>query len=212
MKSSFNGQLRKLKNESEVSLGSCWEIGTLSKMKRPSWTSRFLSENASSSLSSTYFTSDFFVAFDGRHLSDSSMREVSEVNVKFVATWLKQWKKNNGENMRQVLLISLYQIWNVQKRKNQPREELSIIFFHFKNGLFTLKKLAMRMKVLVCENNSYGTSSPLMVTDCLAKLFTGLTSQTTCLRKPFKRNKAPDKAIGCLEKLLWIKDWKTKKC
>ena len=29
------------------------------------------------------------------------------------------------------------------------------------------------MKVLVCENNSSGTSSPFMVTDCLGKLFTG---------------------------------------
>ena len=28
------------------------------------------------------------------------------------------------------------------------------------------------MKVLVCENNPNGTSSPFMVTDCLGKFFT----------------------------------------
>ena len=42
--------------------------------------------NASSSLCSAIFTTDFFVAFGGRHLNDSSIREFSEVNVKFVAT------------------------------------------------------------------------------------------------------------------------------
>ena len=30
------------------------------------------------------------------------------------------------------------------------------------------------MKVLVCENDSSGTSSPFMVTDCLENLFTGI--------------------------------------
>ena len=99
VQSCFNGQLRKLKKEIEVNVGSCWEIGTLSQMKRPSWKIRIPSEDVSSSLCSTNFTSDFFVAFDVRHLSNSSIREVSEVNVKFVATWLKQWKRNNDENM-----------------------------------------------------------------------------------------------------------------
>ena len=47
------------------------------------------------------------------------------------------------------------------------------------------------MKVLVCENNSSVTSSPFSVTDCLGKLFTGLTSQTACLRKSLERNKVP---------------------
>ncbi len=45
-----------------------------------------LSENASFPLCSTVFTNKFFVAFEGRHLSNTSIREVSEVNVKFVAT------------------------------------------------------------------------------------------------------------------------------
>ena len=99
VQSCFNGQLRKLKKESQVSLGSCWKIGTLKKMKRPSWTSRILSENTSSILCSTFFTSDFFVAFDGRHLINNSVREISDINVKFIATWLKQWKRNYGENM-----------------------------------------------------------------------------------------------------------------
>ena len=64
-----------------------------------SWTSRIPSGNASSILFSTFFTSDFFVAFDGRQLSKKSIKEVFEVNVKIVATWSKQWKRKNGENM-----------------------------------------------------------------------------------------------------------------
>ena len=43
-----------------------------------------LSENASTSLCSTILTSSFSVAFEGRHLSNSSISEVFEVNVKFV--------------------------------------------------------------------------------------------------------------------------------
>ena len=62
------------------------------------------------------------------------------------------------------------------------------------------------MEVLVCENNSSETSSPFMVTDCLGKFITGLTSQTACLRKSLKRKslrtKSPNKATGCLEILL----------
>ena len=41
----------------------------------------------------------FFVASDGRHLSNSSIKEVSEVNVKFEATLLKQSKGNNDKIM-----------------------------------------------------------------------------------------------------------------
>ena len=41
--------------------------------------------------------------------------------------------------MEQVLLITLYQKWSVHKGKDQPREELSINFFHFKNRLDTFK-------------------------------------------------------------------------
>ena len=44
------------------------------------------------------------------------------------------------------------------------------------------------MKALVCEKNSSGTSYPFMVTDWI---FTGLTSQTACLRKSLNRNKVP---------------------
>ena len=44
------------------------------------------------------------------------------------------------------------------------------------------------MKVLVLENNSSGTSSPFMGTDWI---FTGLTSQTACLRESLKSNKVP---------------------
>ena len=76
----------KLKKESDVGLGSCGEIGTLSKMMHPSRTSCLPSENASSGLCFTIFTTHILVAYDGRHLSNSSIREVSEVNLKFVGT------------------------------------------------------------------------------------------------------------------------------
>ena len=62
-------------------------------------------------------------------------------------------------------------------------------FLSFCKRTIYIQKLAIRMKLLVCEGNSSGTSSPFMVTDCLGKLFTGLTLQTACLRKSLKRNK-----------------------
>ena len=55
------------------------------------------SEKASSSLCSTILTINFFCAFEEKHLSNSSWTEVSKVNVKFRATWLNQWKINNGD-------------------------------------------------------------------------------------------------------------------
>ena len=39
------------------------------------------------------------------------------------------------------------------------------------------------MKVLVCENNSSGTSSPLMVIDCLGKIFTGINEADSVSEK-----------------------------
>ena len=47
-------------------------------------------------------------------------------------------------------------------------------FLSFQKRTIFIQKLAIRMKVLVCENNSSGTSSPFMVTDCPGKLFTGI--------------------------------------
>ena len=41
--------------------------------------------------------------------------------------------------MQQVLLITSYEIWNVQKRKDQPWEELSINFFHLKTDFLHSK-------------------------------------------------------------------------
>ena len=37
--------------------------------------------------------------------------------------------------------------------------------------------------MLVCENNSSGTSSPFMVTDCLGKIFTGIHSADSVSEK-----------------------------
>ena len=59
------------------------------------------------------------------------------------------------------------------------------------------------MEVLVCENNSSGTSSPFMVTDCLGKLFPGINIARQRVRENhFRGTKYPDKAKGCLEELL----------
>ena len=45
------------------------------------------------------FHKSLFAGLEGRNLSNSSITEVFEVNVKFVTTWLNQWKRNNGENV-----------------------------------------------------------------------------------------------------------------
>ena len=47
------------------------------------------------------------------------------------------------------------------------------------------------MKVLVCENNSSGTSSPFMVTDCLRKLFTGIHSADSVSEKFTQDEQSP---------------------
>ena len=71
---SYNGHLRKLKNYREVGLGSCWEIGTLSKMKCLSWTSPLMpSKTAYSILCSTFFMGNCFAALEGRNLSSSNI-------------------------------------------------------------------------------------------------------------------------------------------
>ena len=56
------------------------------------------------------------------------------------------------------------------------------------------------MKVLVCQNNSSGTSSHFMVTDCLGKNFTGIniTRQRVCENHQGGKE-SPDKVTGCLQ-------------
>ena len=69
-------------------------------MKWLSWTTPLMpSKKAYSSLCSTLFTSLFFAGLEGRNLSNSSITGVSEVNVKFVTTWLNQWKTNKVEKI-----------------------------------------------------------------------------------------------------------------
>ena len=60
------------------------------------------------------------------------------------------------------------------------------------------------MEVLVCENNSSGTSSPFMVTDCVGKLVTGINIARQRVWENYLRGtESPEKAKPCLEKLLW---------
>ena len=69
------------------------------------------------------------------------------------------------------------------------------------------------MEVLVCEINSSGTNSPFMVTLCLRKIFKGINiASQRVWENHLGGKKSPDKATGCLEKLLWTNDWKTKEC
>ena len=53
-------------------------------------------------------------------------------NVKFFAFRLKQRKRNNGENMQQVLLITSYQIWDIQKVKTHHKRSCQSISFVLK--------------------------------------------------------------------------------
>ena len=139
VKSSFDDQLRKLKKQREVSLQSCWEIGTLSKMKRPSWTSRIPSEIVFSSLCCTIFARTFFVAFVGRHLSNSRIKEVFEVNVKFVATWLRQWKKKWWRKLLASVTHFLISDMECPKKEKVTMRGAVNQFFHFQNRLHTIK-------------------------------------------------------------------------
>ena len=102
-------------------------------------TSCFSVKKAFSSLCST-----FFFVLEGKSLSNSSTTEVFEVNVKFVATWLKHWKRKEAKLCSKYYSI----IYNIHlktkkktnhKRKDQPWGQLSIIFFCFKNRPYTFK-------------------------------------------------------------------------
>ena len=176
------------------------------------WTSPLmLSKNAHSSLCSTFFTSNFFAALEGRNLSYSSITEVSEVNVKFVATWLNQSKRNNGEKCSKCYSL-LYTIYGKTiKGKSNSKGSCQSISFVLKTDYLHLK-LVKWMEELVCQKNSSGTSSPIVVTDCLGKFFTGIniSRQLVWENHSSRIEPPPDKATGCLEKLLWTSDWKTK--
>ena len=45
------------------------------------------------------FHKRFFAALKGSILCNITVTKVFEVNVKFVATWVNQWKRNDGEKM-----------------------------------------------------------------------------------------------------------------
>ena len=47
------------------------------------------------------------------------------------------------------------------------------------------------MKVLVCENNSSGTSSPFMVTECLGKLFAAIYTKHSVSEKITQEEQSP---------------------
>ena len=67
------------------------------------------------------------------------------------------------------------------------------------------------MTEFVCHNNSSGTFSPIMVTDCLRKLFKGINiSRQQVWENHSIGIESPDKVTGCLEKLLWTNEWKNK--
>ena len=63
----------------------------------------------------------------------------------------------------------------------------------------------------VCQKSSSGTSSTFMVTGCLGNFFTGINiSRQHVWEKQSSGIEFPDKATGCLEKLLWTNEWKNK--
>ena len=67
------------------------------------------------------------------------------------------------------------------------------------------------MTQFVCQNNSSGKSSPIMVTDCLWKFFTGINiSRQHVWENHSSEIESRDKATSCLKKLLWTNEWKNK--
>ena len=54
------------------------------------------------------------------------------------------------------------------------------------------------MTEFVCQNNSSGASSPIMVTDCLGKFFTGINiSRQLVWENHSSATQSPDKATDC---------------
>ena len=96
-----------------------------------------------------------------------------------------------------MLLITLYHIWKDQKRKDQTQKEGATVrgavnqFLLFQKTVYIPLKLVKWVKVLVCENNSSGTSSPFMVTDCLGKLFTWINVADNVSEKITQKEQSP---------------------
>ena len=155
------------------------------------------SKNAYSSLCSTFFTINFLAALEERNLSISSIREVSAENVKFVTTWLNQWKRNSGKKMQQVLLITLYYIWKDHKRKDQTWKEtptvreLSISFSRFKNRLYTFKNWLNGWKSLYVKTNQIEKIPLLWLQTVWEKFIRGLTSPDSVSKKITQLEQSP---------------------
>ena len=67
------------------------------------------------------------------------------------------------------------------------------------------------MTEFACQNKSSRTSSPIMVTDYLGEFFTEINiSRQLVWENRSSGIESLDKATGCLEKLLWTNDLKTK--
>ena len=129
-------------------------------MKRPSWTSRIPSGNAPSSLCSTFFLTDSFIAFDKRQLNNSSVREKSEVNVKYVATWLKQWKRNKCKKCSKSHSLHYIRCRMFENGKNNFERSCLWFCFILKTDYLHLKtsykkEIACRWKQLKWNNLSF---------------------------------------------------------
>ena len=211
VQSNFNGQLRKLKIERGVSLGSCWQNRTLIKTKRPSLAFRIPSENHSSNLCSTIFTSKFFVALDDRNLSISNIREVSEVNVKFEATWLKQWKKMAKLCSKCHSLLYIGYIMSKKEKTIHNRSCRSISFILKAN--YVHSKTINKFKSACLWKQLKWSKFPFSGDTLAGKnIHLDWHRKERTWRNQLTGAKSPDKATVCLEKLLWTKNWKTKWC
>ena len=68
------------------------------------------------------------------------------------------------------------------------------------------------MTEFVCQNNSSRTSSLYYGDRLSEKNFTGINISRQLVGENHSSGiESPDKATGCLEKLFWTNDWKTKK-
>ena len=179
-------------------------------MKRPRWTSRIPPENDCSSLCSTLFTTDFFVAFGGRHLSNSSLWEFSEVDVNFVAIRPEQRKKL-AKIWSKCYLLFYIRYGISEKGKTNHERSCQLIAFISKTDSLRLKTRYKDESACLWWKQLKWNKSPFYGDRVSGKIIHGnYQRRQRVWENHLRGTNSPDKVTGCLEEWLWTIDWKTK--
>ena len=148
--------------------------------------------------------------FYGRHLSNSIIREVYEVNVKFLATRLKRWKKILSKICSKC--YSLLYITHGMSKKVKTNHDRSCqwIYFILKTDYLHSKTSYKDESACLWQQLKWD-KMPFYGARFYGKIIHGDSQRRQRVWENYLRGtKSPDKATGCPEKLLWTNDWKTK--